>query len=262
MGIADVMEARGAQAPRVSRRRVVQGLRKAGARRAARRLKGRLWSDYVHVGLTSDLSAPPVRRSRLPIEMHPASPATFTGFQDEFIKASPRDALEALGRQQMCDARVETLYVARAGDGRPVYAQWCVTPSVQPTLARLCPGYYPPLRDGEVLLEGAYTFTAFRGLRVMADGMSQLLRYAREAGARRALTYVNINNVAALRGCVACGFHADLIRADRWRFGCRRSAFQPLPPAIAQRFAQVTGAREPAAPTRRHPHSAATPRRA
>src|SRR6266567_1113049 len=107
-------------------------------------------------GLTSDLSAPLVRRSELAIEMQPVDPVSFTGFRDEFVGTSPRDALESLGRQQMCDAGVDTLCVARADDGRPIYAQWCITPSAQSALARLCPGYYPPLREGEVLLEGAY----------------------------------------------------------------------------------------------------------
>jgi hypothetical protein len=216
-----------------------------------RRLRRRLWSDYVFVGLTSDLSAPLVKRSELPIEMRPVDPASFRGFRDEFGRASPRDALEAFGRQQMCDAGVETLYVAIAGDGRPIYAQWCITPSARAALARLCPGYYPPLRDGEVLLEGAYTFTAFRGMRAMADGMSQLVCGARQAGARAALTYVNIDNVPSLRGCAACGFRADHVRIDKWRLGRRRSSSAPLRRATADRFALATAPREPIADAHR-----------
>jgi hypothetical protein len=231
---------------------VLRAMRIAGARRTMRRLTRRLrGSGYVYVGLTSDLSAPLVKRSKLAIEMHPVDPASFTGFRDEVGEASPRDALEAFSRQQMCDAGVETLYVAIAGDGRPIYAQWCITPSAQAALARLCPGRYPPLHDGEVLLEGAYTFTAFRGMRAMADGMIQLLRCARQAGARTALTYVNIDNVPSLRGCAACGFQADHIRIDHWRFGRRHSTFAPLRRATADRFARATAPREPIADAHR-----------
>jgi hypothetical protein len=235
-----------------------QAARLAGVPLALHELRERLWSNRVHVGLTSDLSGPVVTRGELPIQMRPVDAGAFTGFRDELGKTSGRDALESLGRQRMCDAGVETLYVTVAGDGRPVYAQWCINASGQAVLARLCPNDFPPARDGQVLLEGAYTFTAFRGMRAMADGMSQLVRAARQAGARSALTYVNIDNVPSLRGCAACGFRPDHMRIDRWRFGHRRSAFAPLSSATADRFAHATAPRrrtrtdnQPRAPDRR-----------
>ena len=70
-------------------------------------------------------------------------------------------------------------------------------------------GKYAKLAGGEVLLEGAYTFTRFRGVGAMADGMWQLLAMARRDGARCAFTYVADDNIPSLRGCANVGFVAD-----------------------------------------------------
>jgi hypothetical protein len=122
-------------------------------------------------------------------------------------------------RQRVLDAGVETLYVTEDGDGAPVYAQWLVTPDTWEALDRFSPTRYPRLAADEALVEGAYTFAAFRGLGVMAAGMAQLLEIAHAAGAGAVITYVGDDNVPSLRGCARVGFELDHLRVNQRRFG-------------------------------------------
>ena len=120
-------------------------------------------------------------------------------------------------RTWMCAGDVRTLYVADGADGRPIYAQWLIR---QPDAWRLQDK--PPhddLADDEVLLEGAYTFVAFRGVGAMADGMGQLLRIACDEGKAAAITYVRDNNIPSLRGCARVGFVLDHVRVNSTRLG-------------------------------------------
>ncbi len=58
---------------------------------------------------------------------------------------------------------------------------------------------FPNLAPDDWLVEGAYTFVAYRRLGAMGDGMHQLVMAARDAGARRVITYVSEAGVASLR---------------------------------------------------------------
>ena len=98
----------------------------------------------------------------------------------------------------------------------------------QARLHRSTGGLFPPLADGEVLVEGAYTFIAFRKQGAMADGMNQLLATARSEGAHSAITYVTDDNVPSLRGCANAGFELDHVRVTTRRLGRRASRRAPL----------------------------------
>ena len=102
---------------------------------------------------------------------------------------------------------------------------WC---STRLWLHAHAPSRYPHLGEGEVILEGAYTFTAFRQLGAMRDGMAQLLRIAAAEGANSALTYVEAHNVPSLRGCADVGFRPDHVRASIRRLGRRTGTTRQL----------------------------------
>jgi hypothetical protein len=199
-----------------------------------------LWHEKVFLGLRCDLTRlPDVRPARLALTMLPESLASFSGFEEELRRSGGRDSVELLLRIRSCESGVTTLYVARSDDGRPAYAQWLVRPREQAHLHAHAPGSYGQLADDEVLLEGAYTFGEFRRLGLMADGMAQLLRYARAEGFRSAITYVATTNVASLRGCAACGFEPDHVRVSERRLGRRRSRPEALSVQARAAWAQA-----------------------
>lgn len=175
-------------------------------------------SRRVSFGLRCDLSSLPAAvPGKVPIEMSARDVRTYGGFDFELGQAAGADYFEVLLRTRMCAGGVQTLYAADAADGRPIYAQWLIRKLDDWRLRDKPP--HDALADGEVLLEGAYTFAAFRGVGAMADGMGQLLRIARDEGSAAAITYVLADNVPSLRGCARVGFVLDHVRVNTTRFG-------------------------------------------
>jgi RimJ/RimL family protein N-acetyltransferase len=160
--------------------------------------------------------------------MQPTESTAFAGFAPELGRVAARDALELAQREHFCRAGVSTLYVAVSDAGEPIYAQWLIRMSEQDALHHATKGLFPPLGEGEALVEAAYTFVAYRRLGAMADGMYQLLLRAREAGDRCVFTYVDADNVPSLRGCAKAGFVPDHVRENSWRFGRRSVHWRPL----------------------------------
>lgn len=189
----------------------------------------RAWSSSRALGLRAPLDAlPDPKPAAIPVTMVATDTARFAGFEEELRRSGEDDSLEVLGRARFCRGGVTTMYVASDEQGAPIYAQWLVTSADQDRLHAVTGGLFPPLHDGEVLVEGAYTFIAFRKLGVMADGMHQLLVIARDAGAHSAITYVTDDNVPSLRGCARAGFDLDHVRMTTRRLGIRRSVRRPL----------------------------------
>ena len=181
-----------------------------------------VWWTKTFLGLRCNLERlPPVRRAAVPITMEPTSTSLFRGFDQELTRSRGTDYVELLLRKDLCDSGVRELYVAYSD--APAYAQWLVRAEDQDLLHRNAPGRFAHLEPDEVLLEGAYTFAAFRRMGAMADGMTQLLRIAAGEGATSALTYVAIDNVPSLRGCANVGFDLDHVRVSVRRLGRRRS---------------------------------------
>jgi hypothetical protein len=180
-------------------------------------LRENLWDTRYFFELRCDLrrELPEVAPAKLPIEMRPVDARTFTGFRDELARVDADNYLMVLLRTWYCRAGVQTLYVGFDGD-RPAYAQWLVTPNDRERIPRGLPGF-PAFDSDELLLEGAYTFVAYRRLGLMRDGMAQLLRFALDTGATAAITYVALDNVPSLRGCADVGFAPHRVRVSSRR---------------------------------------------
>jgi GNAT superfamily N-acetyltransferase len=85
------------------------------------------------------------------------------------------------------------------------------------------------LRSDEMLLEWAYTFENYRGLGIMSYVMNELAGIAATAGARWALTVVEEDNIASLKGCRNAGFRPYKLREERWRAFRELQTYKPLP---------------------------------
>ena len=220
---------------------ITQIVRAAGMRYALGAIRRQLWDTRVYLGLRCDLrELPPVPAAQVPVEMVERDVDTYAGFHAELDRVRGSDAYETLLRIWSCQAGIRTLLSAELG-GEPVYCQWLVRAYQQAAIQRHSPGSYGPLPPDEVLLEGAYTFTAFRGKRAMAAGMSQLLHIARGEGGIAATTYVAADNVPSLKGCARVGFELDHQRVTVLRFGRRRSRSIPVDDVARAAWERATG---------------------
>ena len=205
------------------RRPGLESLRRIGTRELIRLGFRRIWSSSLSFGLSVDLETlTEVRKARVPVRMKVSDPESFVGFDNELRLVSGADSVAVAQRKRFCAAGVRTLYVSVDDSENPIYAQWLVRSDNQEVLHRISNGLFPQLGEGEALLEGAYTFVSARGQGVMADGMSQLLASARDAGDLKAYTYVDEGNIPSLRGCANVGFEPDHLCLVVRRFGIRK----------------------------------------
>jgi RimJ/RimL family protein N-acetyltransferase len=218
-------------------------VRRLGPKVVADELRGRVSSEGVNFGLRCDLERlPRVKPAAIPLTLEPRE-GPFGGFDSELAATTGRDYGRVLRRKRLHERGVRTMHVAIADGGAPVYVQWLITRPDQDLLAQYGSEFWPPLAEDEVLLEFAYTFTAFRGRGVMADAMSRLLSVGAALGARSALTYVRSDNVPSLRGCHKVGFRLDHVRTTSVRLGRQRHALRPPNEDERALWDRSTGAR-------------------
>jgi L-amino acid N-acyltransferase YncA len=209
--------------------KATQRVRNVGPSGVARALTRRLASDVTFLGLRCDLAGlPPHLPAALELSVTTPEPTAFTAFRAAMERPAPGELGDLRLRQRLCDGGVRALHAASSPGKGVVYTQWCVAPEDQHLIDAVLPDHFIRLGDGEVLVEGAYTFSQARRAGVMADVMWRLLDGARQGGAHTAYTYVEQHNAASLRGCAAVGFRAHHERRERWRLGRWSAAFAPL----------------------------------
>lgn len=216
-------------------------LRRGPKRLIARRLVGRVWGRRVFYELRCELDGlPDVRPARLPVRMASATQSRLhAALRKEREVATGTSYLQVLYLERFVEAGVEEPFLAHGADGASMYCQWLIRPRDHGRLEAAMPGRYRPVAREEVVLEGAYTFVAFRGLGMMADGMSQLLTIAQEEGYAWATTYVAADNPAALRGCHRAGFQLLHPHVAIHRLGRRREYIDDTP-APREAWARAT----------------------
>jgi L-amino acid N-acyltransferase YncA len=217
--------------------------KKVGAGLLRERAWQQLWLDKMFYCLRCDLAALPARPpAKMAITMRPFDLLAFHGFQEEFARVEGHDAVEVYARERLRLAGVETGYLGGDEQGAAAYVHWLVLAKQQERLHAFQPGRYRELKNDEALIEGAYTFTEFRGRGLMNTGMHQLLELAREAGVRTVWTYVAVENVPSLRGCARVGFTPDHLRHNHRRFGEMKTEFVSLTSEASARWQQSVAA--------------------
>jgi GNAT superfamily N-acetyltransferase len=202
-------------------------VRRGETRDIVRELTRRIHSDEVSYILRRDLAMPLTRRltPKIPITVRPLAP----GDVPMILEERPR-------RLPALSANIPTCYVAVTDDGSICYMQWLVGAEHQDRIRPFFKGELRVFHSDTVLLEFAYTFQRFRGLGIMAAAMAQIAERGGELGARWAITYVQSDNVASLKGCSNAGFRPYMRRYERWRGMRLTERFEALPSGFKYPF--------------------------
>jgi hypothetical protein len=188
----------------------------------ARELVKRVFSNSESYLLRRDLTVPfHAQSAKQPIEVRAIGDSDIPAI----LSARP-------GRLLILKANIPTCYLATTAAGEICYMQWLIG---QDDLERFRPffdGELKNLRKDEVLLEFAYTFEQFRGQKIMPAAMAAIAEKGLLSGARYAVTYVQKDNIAALKGCAAAGFSPYMIRNERWRIFSFKESFTSLPDVL------------------------------
>jgi hypothetical protein len=207
-----------------------------------RRLRIRLWRDYLAFGLEYDLRVP-VRAGvpRLPVEVRPIKPEDVPIFVALPPAEGPRaDAILRANARHLLQSGLQTCYVGVTDEG-PVYMQFLVTPDQNDRLATVFGELFPPLMEDEGLLEFAYTLKEHRTRPVMPSVLVRLLEIAAGNGLTRVVTYVPARHVNFVRFFLRLGFVPFAARIEKYRFLRRKVEFRPLDRNLAEPLSAPAG---------------------
>lgn len=213
--------------------KAIAASRKDGLSELARRTRNGWRSESLAYGLRRDLTKPHVPPDpKIPITVRPLVEDDIASLFDVSDISDRRSIEDRRNRLAFLHAGIGTAYVAVNSEDLPVYAQWIVSAEDNDRLRRSTGGLFPLLADDDVLLENAFMIEHYRGLRIMPAAMHAISETGIARGARWALTFVGVDNIPSLKGCVRAGFYPYVQRRDQWRGYRRRIGFEPLPPAV------------------------------
>jgi GNAT superfamily N-acetyltransferase len=221
------------------------GIRDGHVHVLARELRRRLWSDWTHYGLSRDLDVPFVAPdAKIPLAIRTLSEGDLPkllGMNEPYV--SDRGPYVRMHRLNFVGEGIGTCFVAVTDGDEPCYMQWLMRSSENDAITRYFKGIFPVLARDEALLEYAFTREDYQGKGIMAAAMARIAEKAQSHGGRRVITFVDHENVPALKGCQRAGFSPYLIRVDRWRLLRRRVRFRPLPAGTRYPFESSEGPR-------------------
>jgi hypothetical protein len=166
--------------------------------------RSRIYSNRIDLLLRRDMTIPfKAPTAKIPIHLRELQ-----------ISDIPKIVKSVAERLPAIKAGLQTCYVAVTNNDEICYMQWLIASSqnhLRPRNVGLV------LQPNEMMLEWAYTFEKFRGLGIMASAMALISERAALAGAHWALTLVEQNNIASLKGCKNAGFRPYKLREEQWR---------------------------------------------
>ncbi len=200
--------------------------------------RGRFHSNRVHYGLRRDLRVPfaaPV--ARIPLKIRPLQDSDMPVLlaMDE-NQMSAKGPYVRMHRLNFVREDIGQCYVATTDGDEPCYMQWLLSAGENPAIKRYFKGIFPELGVNEALLEYAFTREGYQGNGIMPAAMAQIAESATKIGADYVITFVDNDNIPALKGCQRSGFRPYVVRTDRWRFFRRNVTFEPLPPGAPYPF--------------------------
>lgn len=186
----------------------------------ARKVCGRIYSEKTWYVLRREPGIPFIPpQPKIPIRVRAVDKSDYPAIIEEHPARIP--ALEA---------GLATCYVAETSDGEICYMQWLIDSGQNDLIMKEFKGMCSPLKDGEMMLEWAYTFKKYRGFGVMAPAMSAISEQGAAKGASSLITFVEHDNIPSLKGCRSAGYRPYRIRRDRWRLFRKKEQYISLSP--------------------------------
>ena len=197
-------------------------------------IRFRLYSVVQGYGLVRDLREPFQTPSpKIPITVRPLREKDIPIiFKRPVSGIKSEDFVERKRRMHLLKTNIGTCYVALTQEDRPCYVQWRLTSDQNEMIRAFFGGWYPPIKEDEMILEYAFTLESYRSLGVMSCAMSQIAETGIDVGIRWAWTFVDTDNIPSLKGCVRAGFQPAIIRREKWWLFGRKVIFESLPEGV------------------------------
>jgi len=187
-------------------------------------------SDTLAYGLRRDLTRPfTAPAAKIPITVRPLEEHDMDLFRVQRGADLSADGIyQRMSRLRMMEDGIGKGYTAVDADGRVGYVQWLFFAKDNHKVATHFHGLFPQLGPDYALLEGAFTFEAFRGKGIMSSAMALIAEEAGKGGARFVITFVTKDNLPSMKGCERAGFERYCVRTERHRLFRMAIEFSPL----------------------------------
>jgi RimJ/RimL family protein N-acetyltransferase len=183
-----------------------------------RKLAGLLYEQRLAYALRRDINMPfEPPKAKIPIVVREFEKRDIPFLlPDSRAALGRKESIELATRRAHLEAGIPQCYVAvDARDGTPCYFQWLMGAQQNDKIqAHFGEGWFPVLKPDEAILENAYTPVAYRGKGIMSEAMARIAELARGLGSRYVMTFVEVNNIASLKGCQKAGFAPYLLRTE------------------------------------------------
>ena len=210
---------------------IVANFRSGGSRALLWEMGRRSHSEWLHYGLSRDLSQPfqnPPAKISLTVRTLRKEDIPLL-LDLKAAQLSDRGPYVRMHRLNFIDAGIGTCYVGVTEKDEPCYMQWLIPAKDNERIQKYFHGIFPVLRPDEAILEFAFTPERWQGKGIMPAAMALIAEKATDVGANRVITFVDSVNVPALRGCKKAGFMPYVARIDKWRLFRRQCVFIDLP---------------------------------
>jgi len=171
-------------------------------------VKHRVYRKETFLGLAKDLSEPNID-IKSPVE-YSLKRASLDDINEmlECLKTEGRDStFELVQRKWFYDCGYHNCYVARTREENEMcFIQWAISRHDANASSLDFQMSFPRLSENDMQIEHAYTFTKFRGNKLMPSVMNDFFNMARKKGFKRVTIYVLSDNAASLKGCYNAGF--------------------------------------------------------
>ena len=143
-----------------------------------------------------------------------------------------------LENRRLLDLNVNKCYVALIKNDQPCFIQWLVMPSNNSSFFDLYGDIFPILNEDEAILEGAYIPKTYRGYHIMQTGISKILNLQENSNISKIFSFVDVNNIASIKGVSRCGFKPYILRVIKWRFFKRNVFYKELTASHLLRYSR------------------------
>jgi len=183
-----------------------------------RKASGLIYQRRLAYGLRRDLEVPlKLWKAKIPISVREFRDSD----RDVLLPRSSsipdrKERIELATRQAHADAGIPTCFVAIDDrNGAPCYFQWLMGSEHNDKIQSFFgPDWFPILKPDEALLENAYTPPEYRGNGIMSEAMALIAAKALDIGCRYVVTFVEVDNIASLKGCERAGFAPYTLRSE------------------------------------------------
>ncbi|OGO23739.1 MAG: hypothetical protein A2144_05180 [Chloroflexi bacterium RBG_16_50_9] len=184
-------------------------LKIAGFRVFLEQLKRQVYSRETQVGLDLKLQEAnvPVHQAKIKYNLSLASEKDIEEALQKAGSESKESVQKLLYRKWLYESGFRNWYIARTADtGDICYMESVIDSEDYKHADGDFSNWLPELKEGEALVEGAYTFEKYRGQKLSTAVSVDLVQIYKKKGFSRILTYIEKNNIPPQKVVEAVGF--------------------------------------------------------